>query len=442
MLRSLYSGVSGLTSHQTKMDVIGNNIANVNTYGFKGSTVAFSDIYYQTTKAATAGSNTQGGVNPSQIGYGTQIAAISKNMSRSSFQSSSSALDVAIAGDGFFQVQDKAGNTYYTRAGKLTVDSEGNLVDSNGKFILGTLNANPKNASGLSTEAGSNKIAINVPAIHTASFNAAVTSTTVNSQAIDNVKYKVEFKNGDVLSDFNLDINSGTADGIAITAGPPATYTVTISSANMANIKTVEDLQTKINTLLDAAIKADSPAGMKDFSNGKITISLDTSAATIAGTPGTLNEAQLAAVQAQAVTDILNATINYTATTHITTVPQSFSNLTSFTVSENGTLIGIHPVHGTLTFGRIDLATFDNTNGLEEAGNTYFAATANSGKAKVAVPGFSGSGSLVGSALEMSNVNLAQEFTDMITAQRGFQANARIITTSDSMLEELVNLKR
>lgn len=290
MLRSLYSGVSGLTSHQTKMDVIGNNIANVNTYGFKGSTVAFSDIYYQTTKAATAGSNTQGGVNPSQIGYGTQIAAITKNMSRSSFQSSSSALDVAIAGEGFLQVQDKAGNIYYTRAGKLTVDSEGNLVDLNGKFVLGTMNSDPTNANGLSETPGSSKIAINVPAI--------------------------------------------------------------------------------------------------------------------------------------------------------TTGPQSFSNLTSFTVSENGTLIGIHPEHGTLTFGRIDLATFDNTNGLEEAGNTYFAATANSGKAKVAVPGFSGSGSLVGSALEMSNVNLAQEFTDMITAQRGFQANARIITTSDSMLEELVNLKR
>ena len=121
---------------------------------------------------------------------------------------------------------------------------------------------------------------------------------------------------------------------------------------------------------------------------------------------------------------------------------QSFGDLSSFYISENGTLIGMHAVHGALTFGRIDLATFDNPGGLQESGNSYFQATTASGDPKLATPGFEGSGALVSSALEMSNVNLAQEFSDMITTQRGFQANSRIITTSDSMLEELVNLKR
>ncbi len=146
MLRSLYSGVAGLTSHQTKMDVIGNNIANVNTYGFKSSRVCFRDIYYQTTKTATGGSDTTGGVNPSQIGYGVTVSSVDKNMSRSSFQSTSSTLDVAIAGEGFFQVQDKAGNKFFTRAGMLNVDNEGNLVDTNGKFVLGTQNCHPREA--------------------------------------------------------------------------------------------------------------------------------------------------------------------------------------------------------------------------------------------------------------------------------------------------------
>lgn len=433
MLRSLYSGVSGLTSHQTKMDVIGNNIANVNTYGFKGSTVAFSDIYYQTTKAATAGSNTQGGVNPSQIGYGTQIAAISKNMSRSSFQSTSSALDVAIAGDGFLQVQDKAGNIYYTRAGKLTVDSEGNLVDSNGKFVLGTMNSDPKNADGLSGTPGSSKIKINIPNVNVAK-TGVMSLSTPPAGVTTGPTFTAGFLNGDQKDITISFVDGGTED--AVTAYDPTVSpaTLEITLKDFSEYDSIEELQTKINTLIEAAMNDGTLMNEDNFTGGKITISMDTSNTV----PASLTSAQIAACKEQAVQDIFTNGLTMTSTA----VPQSFSNLTSFTISENGTLIGIHPVHGTLTFGRIDLATFDNTNGLEEVGNTYFAATANSGKAKVAVPGFSGSGSLVGSALEMSNVNLAQEFTDMITAQRGFQANARIITTSDSMLEELVNLKR
>jgi flagellar hook protein FlgE len=432
MLRSLYSGVSGLTSHQTKMDVIGNNIANVNTYGFKGSTVAFSDIYYQTTKAATGGSDTQGGVNPSQIGYGTQIAAITKNMSRSSFQSTSSALDVAIAGDGFLQVQDKAGNIYYTRAGKLTVDSEGNLVDSNGKFVLGTMNSDPKNADGLLGTPGSSKIKINIPNVNVAK-TGVMSLSPPPAGVTTGPTFTAGFLNGD-QKDINITFATGATEGVTAYDSTTSPATMTITLKNYSDYDSIEELQTKINTLIEAAMNDGTLMNEDNFTGGKITISMDTSNSV----PASLTSAQIAECKKNAAQQILTSGLTMTSTA----VPQSFSNLTSFTISENGTLIGIHPVHGTLTFGRIDLATFDNTNGLEEVGNTYFAATANSGKAKVAVPGFSGSGSLVGSALEMSNVNLAQEFTDMITAQRGFQANARIITTSDSMLEELVNLKR
>jgi flagellar hook protein FlgE len=121
---------------------------------------------------------------------------------------------------------------------------------------------------------------------------------------------------------------------------------------------------------------------------------------------------------------------------------QSVSDLTNLAISSDGTITATHPVHGTIELGRIILANFENPQGLEESGNSYFTKSANSGDAKLAVPGESGTGALVTSALEMSNVDLSKEFTEMITTQRGFQANSRIITVSDTLLEELINLKR
>ena len=297
MVRSLYSGVSGLKTHQQKMDVIGNNIANVNTYGFKGSRVTFQDVFYQTMRNATAGSAASGGTNPSQIGYGAQVGSIDTMMSRSGFASTGNALDMAIAGEGFFMVQDPSGNISYTRAGIFTIDNEGYLVDSAGNFVLGHLNpANAQTATNFTT------------------YNPSATTAALN----------------------------------------------------------------KIQILIP----------------------------------------------------------------DVGTTPQTVANLTSLAFGTNGEIVGIHPTHGTLYFGILEVGLFDNPSGLLASGGTNFSATEASGEVKIAAPSFDGSGAIVTNALEMSNVDLSQEFTDMIITQRGFQANSRIITTSDSMLEELVNLKR
>ena len=136
MLRSLYSAVSGMRAHQSKLDVIGNNIANVNTFGFKSGRGRFQDVFYQTLQSATGGDNDTGGKNASQVGYGVQLGGIDLNMGRSALQSTDRGLDIAITGEGFFQVQDAFGNTFYTRAGVLYVDpSTNNLVDSNGYTV-------------------------------------------------------------------------------------------------------------------------------------------------------------------------------------------------------------------------------------------------------------------------------------------------------------------
>ena len=137
MIRSLYSGVAGLKTQQTKMDVIGNNIANVGTYGFKSDRATFKDVYYQTTQTATASTGNTGGTNAKQIGYGNLVGSIDTNTKTSAMSSTGQGLDIAIAGEGFLQVMGADGNIMYTKAGMLDIDAEGNLVDVNGNFVLG-----------------------------------------------------------------------------------------------------------------------------------------------------------------------------------------------------------------------------------------------------------------------------------------------------------------
>ena len=344
MVRSLYSGVSGLTTHQTRMDVIGNNIANVNTYGFKASRVTFRDIYYQTAVGETAGTGSFAGNNPSTVGYGVQIGSIDKDMSMSSFQSTNRVLDLAISGDGFLvtstfdgsQIQEDANgyittfdvrpkSTTYTRMGNLSIDSNGNLVAGANTFVLGTCN----NETGLAAvgDASSSELA-----------KATITANGLNAQGD---------KGGD---------NVNTSEDL--------------TSANIINV----------NYLINKAWPNKTP--------------------------------QL-----------------------------TFADLSSIQIGKDG-VITVTYNSEMKAIARIELAVFDNQEGLIEDGNTSFTETAASGVAKIKKPGDPGAGYTQSNKLEMSNVNLAQEFSDMIVTQRGYQANARIITTSDSMLEELVNLKR
>lgn len=349
MVRSLYSGVSGLTTHQTRMDVIGNNIANVNTYGFKSSRVTFRDVYYQTAIGETAGNASFAGNNPSAVGYGVQLGSIDKDMSMSSFQTTNRVLDLAISGDGFlitaqfdgsdqtFQTPSngdswntaKPKSVTYTRMGNLSIDSAGNLVAGANTFVLGTKN-DPTSLSTLVGDASA----------------AALEKLDITTSGSANG---------------NNNNNNGTT---AITSSD-------LTGANIINI----------NELINAAWPQQ---------NGETLTYADLSAISI-GTDGVI------------------------------------------TVTYNSQMKAI---------ARIELATFDNQEGLAEDGNTSFSETAASGVAKIKSPGDPGAGYVQSNKLEMSNVNLAQEFSDMIVTQRGYQANARIITTSDSMLEELVNLKR
>ena len=294
MLRSLYSGVSGLKNHQTKMDVIGNNIANVNTVGFKSSRVTFQDIYSQTLRPASAPGADSGGVNPQQVGLGVSLGSIDTMFTRSAAEYTGSPLDLSIEGDGFFVVNDR-GNDFFTRAGNFTTDANNNLINANGLIVQGWM------------------------------------GTPI----------------------------TGDHDGDAATP----------------------DVITGYDPLdLDPAL----------------------------------------------MTDIVMPTDYY-----------------DITISKTGEIIGINAnTQDRDVIGRIAIANFNNQNALTKMGNNLYDVSQNSGNPIISAPGEAGTAFVNPSSLEMSNVDLAKEFTDMIITQRGFQANSRIITTSDSLLEELVNLKR
>lgn len=315
MMRSLYSAITGLKNEQISMDIIGNNIANVNTAGYKRQRASFSTMLGQQIRGASAPKTetvggatvtTAGGTNGVSIGLGSILGSVDKIMGQGSSQYTGKSTDMMIQGEGMF-VLDLGGTNYYTRTGNFDFDRDGNLIDSaSGALVQGFKNSNP---------------------------------------------------------------DDGTTDPPTVGAGGPTWGT----SADIGSIR---------------------------FQLGDEL-----------GTTGSLPDYKLE----------------------------------SFSIGQDGVITGVFS-NGTNSITKalykIAVATFPNQGGLTMEGNNYYSASNNSGQPSIGSPGAEGRGLIIPNYLEMSNVDLSQEFTDMIVTQRGFQANARIITVSDTLLQELIDLKR
>ncbi|MCL2070730.1 MAG: flagellar hook-basal body complex protein [Oscillospiraceae bacterium] len=636
MIKSLYSGVTGLKTHNQRMDVIGNNISNVNTTAFKAGTVTFKDVYYQTRQRASGGDFTQGGVNPIQTGMGVQLGTVGKVMTQSGLTYSDSVFDMALEGSGFFQVMDQAGNIFYTRLGRFGLDDFGNLVDPNGNMVLG-VSGNPTGV-----QAASQRINITIPdipdqravaisefvmgrniyeiAIRAGQYgpggNIGLTITHSNSpfaimsgtQGL-NVQmdlthdYRAEAiagRPGDVVAGapmppeptlsapptpaemlalaeweqellerishlFATDLNEAIRIGgvnvdeallpleIEFSSVPSVTaaqwannyrsipgtdinlefevtapgasgnrYEVTVSTvAGMGGVSAqwrgnvLEITLPRDRAVSEAEIQAEiARAGANPASTAGVTRAGDPAAgqpiinvraftfdatgnpvyatlpnpafdpdipiripdptwvdpgdgsvapmvANPAYQPPTIDNPAYTAgnIDSSGITNNMTLRIGMSggedsffqrAFTSLSTMqlrggsyqgPQTPDTADIF-VDRDGVIYGEHPVHGLLLLGRVDIVDFVNPEGLQQVGTSYFRETLASGPAQVRIPQAESESFIVSGALEMSNVDLSNEFSDMIITQRGFQANSRIITVSDSMLEELVNLKR
>jgi flagellar hook protein FlgE len=399
VLRSLFSGITGLRQHQTMMDVVGNNIANVNTTGYKSSSVVFEDTLSQMMKSPGAPGESSGGMNPSQVGLGVQLGGIGTNFTQGSAQNTGRSTDMMIQGDGFF-VLNNGDETVYSRNGAFSFDAGGSLVNNEGMHVQGW------------SEVGG----------------------VINA---DGPTADVQLPTGTVL--------------------PPVASSQITLGGNIQSSMAIGGTLTLSSIAYDLAGN-DHPVTVLLTKTGDTTFSADVSDATVGSTPTpgaiSFDPTGIATVDAEPNIVLADGT---TVTIDLATLTQfggpktiavtdkdgsAAGTLQQFQISTDGTVVGMFTNGVKRQMAQIALANFNNPQGLEKGGNSVYRTTVNSGLAQVGTAGGGQRGALIGGALEMSNVDLGQEFTNLIVAQRGFQANSKVITSSDEMLQDLVNLKR
>lgn len=497
MMRSLFSGVAGLKVHQTKMDVIGNNIANVNTVGFKSSSVNFADVLYQTTQVASGANESTGltGKNPKQIGIGSQVASITANVKGTGgTERTDQALDCMISGEAFFIV-NYGGTNYYTKAGSFGIDATGTLCTAAGAAVMGW----QVNETGTDIIRDTvSKLSVMSPENMTsppeATTKAYVTGNVDSSDPSllrdEGVAIQVPFYDslGNSYS-LQLGLKATVVDGVT-TAGAytlvPKDIVDTKGKSIFLQTVTGEDNETTVALKdgMNFKFGENDYTPALDETTGEVTFGDDVPGINLVFDPstgafryvgaeeaaeGTSNKAVIlgfgndgegeAVAGFEAFKDVeidFSTITQYISNGKCSLEPQKgaadksgegagrkMGEMIGLSIDASGKIFGSYDNGTTKLLGQIAVTTFANATGLEAVGDSMFATTQNSGD-------FDGigkditetGGKLITGVLEMSNVDLSSEFTQMITTQRGFQSNSRIITTSDTMLEELINLKR
>jgi flagellar hook protein FlgE len=413
MMRSLNAGVSGLQQYQEMMDVVGNNIANVNTVGYKANEVTLEDMISQTEAGAMAPTATSGGTDPRQVGLGVASGTISTIFTQGNLQTSSSPTDLAIQGNGFYILtQGGSQQQFYTRDGSFNVDANNNLVNpSNGMEVQGWM----ADANGVvNTSAPIQNLTIPMGELMTskptdnASYVGNLNSTLAAGPASDfqntlqvydslgnSHLVTVTFEKTAVTNEWQW-----TASGPGITVGPDNTGVIDFdNNGNFVD-------QTGMFELDVAAVGAMSP----------LDVTPDFTAMTQFGTASTAT---------------VGSQDGYAP-----------GVLQSFTIGQDGTITGVYSNGSTKDVGQIALATFRNPDGLVKTGSSNYQSSPNSGIADIGAATTGSRGSIISGSLEMSNVDLSQEFTNMIVDERAYQANSKIIQTGDEMLQTLIGLKR
>ncbi|MGN0155195.1 MAG: flagellar hook protein FlgE [Lachnospiraceae bacterium] len=456
MMRSLYSGVAGLKTHQTKMDVIGNNIANVNTVGFKSSQVLFKDVLYQTTQSATGATATSGGTNAKQIGLGTSVATVSVSQTSGSAQSTNNPYDLMINGSSFFVV-NRGGINYFTKVGAFKTDDAGNLVTGTGDLVMGW-QVDPDDPTQVKRDTVS---ALRPEAEENQTAPPEMTSKMYMHGNIASVDPKLQTADG-VVTTVPIYDNLGYAYTVKfkITQDQNDSSLYNLSVDSIKDSNNVDILQNGYEaTLGDTTIKFDADSGTFVGMGG--VKGVDVTSLTIVPTDtskGNVFQDHSSANQNEWINsievDCSNLTMFSTkggecnvetvrGGTDSTGAGRRVGSLTDVSIDTSGKIYGVYDNGVSKLLGQIAVANFINPAGLEAIGDSLYKETKASGEFDGIGQDISNTGEkMTQGVLEMSNVDLSQEFTEMIVTQRGFQANSRIITVSDTLIEELVNLKR
>lgn len=428
MLTSLYSAVSGMSANGLSLSVIGDNIANMNTVGFKGSRVSFGDILSQS-------------LGTSQVGRGVMVSAVNPLFAQGSFESTASALDLGIDGNGFFIVEQD-GAPAYTRAGQFSLNKDGYIVNPEGLILQGYLadatGALTGEVNDLRIGGTQNQARMSSSASLALNLDAGATAQT---------------------TPFTLD---GNNDG---TPDDPANYnyaaTVTVyDSQGGAHEVTAYFLKTAANAWEARFVHEDTANPGSFIEAGSQTLTFDAQGRLVddgSATPVNFNFGAAVTTPQPITFDFgtgtgeatpgsgLDGTTQYSADFSVMQLTQDgygSGSLRNLVVSDDGVIMGIFTNGQSRALGRVALARFEAPEGLVKMGRNLFAESFESGQPIVGMPQTSGLGRLLSSSLELSTVDLAEEFVKMIAAQRGFQANSRMVTTTDELMQELVNLTR
>lgn len=445
MVRSMIAGVAGLRAHQSKMDVIGNNIANVNTWGFKSYSYNFKDSMYTNSINSAGGSvlaGATGGRNASQVGYGSQLSSISNVFETGAPSPSSREMDCMIDGTGFFLVGNMVNGSfnsvadsglYLSRVGIFSVDEQGYLVDDLGSYVYGY--AVQEGTGTPETPAAAAKISLQGCPI--TNFDPPTTDTiTIAGQTVTlsgNIKSPSDVE--DAIQEwiaYVSNVNNQVANGGTV---PDSFANVKISLDTPRAVMSADG--TKVdNWLVDLTLEA-TTTGDDSMANNITPIEADFGGTrdvtkTVNGNtwrPG------IPAVYSDQLSTIK-------IPNDPTTNPKQPYDLQSYSISGDGTVVGVDKLNRAIPIGKVALISVQNPNGLEKTNGYYYTIGENAGDVAHQAPGQQPVGTIKGSYLEMANVDLANEFSNIITTQRGFQANSKIITVTDEMLQELVNMKR
>ncbi|MBM4242065.1 MAG: flagellar hook protein FlgE [Euryarchaeota archaeon] len=416
MIRSLFTGISGIKSNQMAIEVVGNNIANINTPAYKANQASFADSLSLYLRAGTSPTSSKGGINPMQIGNGSSIGSISSPFTQGSIEITSNPNDLAIAGNGFFILKNWD-RQYYTRDGSFGIDAAGNLVDPATGFVVQGRMAD--NSGKITSSARVDNITVDPNTLAPAKATSKISLTgNLNSEAKANDSYQMSVMAYDSL---------GNTHNILVTFEKATdnewSWRAELSPGNGNTLEPAEKNKLKFESngkIDNNAPDAPTNASLKiSFKNG-------------ATTPQTISLDFSKLVQfSDNFSPIASERDGYGA-----------GLLESMRFDESGTLVGTFSNGITQKLAQLVLADFSNPEGLTKIGSNLYDISANSGMPKMGYAGEEIRASIVPGALESSNVDLANEFVRMMIAQRGFEANSRVITTSDSILGELVNLKR
>ena len=410
---AFYASLSGLSSNANALGVIGNNLANLNTIGYKASTVNFQDLY----SSALSGSSIQGNGDPMQIGLGASLASVSQDFSQGSPQATGTVTNMALQGDGFFTLQTTTGGAGYTRSGNFSPDKNGYLVDPSGDFVLGWNAVN-----GVVNPTGTpSKIFLNPGAVSPPAPTTTISNTT--------------------------NLNSASATGTTFTA-PIAVYDSQGASHNIeityTKTATAGQWSTSVGTDDTGATVTGYPATIQFDASGNLTSPASGTNPTLTITPWSSGATSPAmTVDIWSGTPPTSSLTSYAQTSGTASTTQNgyaAGSVSGMSVDTNGNIIGTFTNGQTMPLAQVAVSTFSNDNGLVMTGSNVWNTTLSSGSANVGAANTGGRASVLGSNLETSNVDVATEFTKLIINQNGYQANSRVITTANTLLQTVISL--